>query len=88
MFKFKIVDRESYNNLIDLCNKVLARNDELLSRAIKIHKFNEELIKSNEKILKHNEKILKYNDEIIEFNENLLNRNGLSVKKENKDAEN
>lgn len=67
MFKFKIVDRESYNNLIDLCNKVLAKNDELLSMAIKIHKFNEEL---------------------IEFNENLLNYNGLSVKKENEDAEN
>lgn len=41
MFKFKIVDRESYNNLIDLCNKVLAKNDELLSMAIRIHKFNE-----------------------------------------------
>lgn len=67
MFKFKIVDRESYNNLIDLCNKVLAKNDELLSMSIKIHKFNEELIKYNEKI---------------------LNRNGLSVKKENENAEN
>lgn len=81
MFKFKIVDRESYNNLIDLCNKVLAKNDELLSMAIRIHKFNEQLIKSNEKILKHN-------DEIIEFNENLLNHNWLSVKKENENAEN
>lgn len=60
---------------------MLAKNDELLSMAIKIHKFNEEVIKSNEKILKHN-------DEIIEFTENLLNRNGLSMKKENKNAEN
>lgn len=67
MFKFKIVDRESYNNLIDLCNKVLAKNDEVLFMASKINKFNEKL---------------------IEFNENLLNYNGLSAKKENKDAEN
>lgn len=81
MFEFKIVDRESYNNLIDLCNKVLAKNDEVLFMASKINKFNEELIKSNEKILKHN-------DKIIDFNENLLNHNGLSAKKENKDAEN
>lgn len=67
MFKFKIVDRESYNNLIDLCNKVLAKNDEVLFMASKINKFNEKL---------------------IEFNKNLLNYNGLSVKKENEDAEN
>ena len=81
MFKFKIVDRESYNNLIDLCNKVLAKNDEVLFMASKINKFNEKLIEFNKKILKHN-------DEIIEFNEHLLNLNGLSVNKENKDAEN
>ena len=67
MFKFKIVDRESYNNLIDLCNKVLAKNDEVLFMASKINKFNEKL---------------------IEFNENLLNLNGLSVNKENENAEN
>ena len=81
MFKFKIVDRESYNNLIDLCDKVLAKNDEVLFMASKINKFNEKLIEFNKKILKHN-------DEIIEFNENLLNRDGLSAKKENEDAEN
>ena len=74
MFKFKIVDREGYNNLIDLCDKVLAKNDELLSMA-------KELIELNNKILKHN-------DEIIEFNEHLLNLNGLSVNKENENAEN
>ena len=81
MFKFKIVDRESYNNLIDLCNKVLAKNDELLFMASKINKFNEKLMEFNEKILKHN-------DEIIEFNEHLLSLNGLSVNKENENAEN
>ena len=74
MFKFKIVDRESYNNLIDLCNKVLAKNDELLSMAKELMEFNK--------------KILKHNDEIIEFNEKILNRNGLSANKENEDAEN
>ena len=74
MFKFKIVDRESYNNLIDLCNEVLAKNDELLSMAKELMEFNK--------------KILKHNDEIIEFNEKILNRNGLSVKKENEHAEN
>lgn len=81
MFKFKIVDRESYNNLIDLCNKVLAKNDEVLFMASKINKLNEELIEFNNKILKHN-------DEIIEFNGHLLNLNGLSVNKENENAEN
>ena len=81
MFKFKIVDRESYNNLIDLCNKVLAKNEELLYLAIDILRHNNEIIEFNEKILKHN-------DEIIEFNENLINRNGLSANKENEDAEN
>lgn len=29
MFKFKIVDIETYNNLIDICRKVLIKNDEL-----------------------------------------------------------
>ena len=74
MFKFKIVDRESYNNLIDLCNKVLAKNEELLFLASEIIEFNE--------------KILKHNDEIIEFNERLFNLNRLGVKKENENAEN
>lgn len=81
MFKFKIVDRETYNNLIDLCKKVLDKNDEVLLMASKINKFNEELMEFNKKILKRN-------DEIIEFNENLLNRNGLSMKKENENVEN
>ena len=81
MFKFKIVDRESYNNLIDLCNKVLAKNEEVLFLAIDIHRYNEELMEFNNKILKDNE-------EIIEFNKHLLDLNGLSVKKENEDAEN
>ena len=95
MFKFKIVDRESYNNLIDLCNKVLAKNEEVLFLAIDIHRYNEELMEFNNKILKDNEelmefnnKILKDNEEIIEFNKHLLDLNGLSVKKENEDAEN
>lgn len=79
MFKFKIVDRETYNNLVDLCNKVLAKNEEVLFLASNIHKHNEELMEFNKKILKHN-------DEIIEFNENLLNLNGLSVKKDNENA--
>ena len=47
MFKFKIVDRESYNNLIDLCNKVLAKNEELLSLADDILKHNDEIIEFN-----------------------------------------
>ena len=81
MFKFKIVDRETYNNLVDLCNKVLAKNEEMLFLAIDIYRHNKELMELNNKILKHN-------DEIIEFNENLLNLNGLSVKKEKEDAEN
>ena len=81
MFKFKIVDRESYNNLIDLCNKVLAKNEEVLFLAIDIHRHNKELMEFNNKILKDNE-------EIIEFNKHLLDLNGLSVKKENEDAEN
>ena len=67
MFKFKIVDREGYNNLIDLCDKVLS--------------MAKELIELNNKILKHN-------DEIIEFNKHLLSLNGLSVNKENENAEN
>ena len=54
MFKFKIVDRESYNNLINLCNKVLAKNDEVLFMASKINKFNEKLIEFNENLLNHN----------------------------------
>ena len=54
MFKFKIVDRESYNNLIDLCNKVLAKNEELLSLADDILKHNDEIIEFNEKILNRN----------------------------------
>ena len=54
MFKFKIVDRESYNNLIDLCNKVLAKNEELLSLANDIHKHNYEIIEFNERLLNLN----------------------------------
>lgn len=81
MFKFKIVDRESYNNLIDRCNKVLAKNYELLSLV-------NDILKHNEKLTELNKKILKNNDEIIEFNERLLNLNRLGVKKENEDAEN
>ena len=54
MFKFKIVDRESYNNLIDLCNKVLAKNEELLSLANDICKHNDEIIEFNENLLNHN----------------------------------
>ena len=54
MFKFKIVDRESYNNLIDLCNKVLAKNEELLSLANDIHKHNDEIIEFNERLLNLN----------------------------------
>ena len=49
MFKFKIVDRETYNNLIDLCNKVLAKNEEVLFLASDIHKHNEELMEFNKK---------------------------------------
>ena len=67
MFKFKIVDRESYNNLIDLCNKVLAKNDEVLAK---------------------NDEVLSMASKIHKFNEHLLNLNGLSVNKENEDAEN
>ena len=54
MFKFKIVDRESYNNLIDLCNKVLAKNEELLSLANDICKHNDEIIEFNENLLNRN----------------------------------
>ena len=54
MFKFKIVDRESYNNLIDLCNKVLAKNEELLSLANDIHRHNNEIIEFNENLLNRN----------------------------------
>ena len=54
MFKFKIVDRESYNNLIDLCNKVLAKNEELLSLADDILKHNEEIIEFNENVINRN----------------------------------
>ena len=54
MFKFKIVDRESYNNLIDLCNKVLAKNEELLSLADDILKHNDEIIEFNENLLNRN----------------------------------
>ena len=54
MFKFKIVDRESYNNLIDLCNKVLAKNEELLSLANDIFKHNDEIIEFNENLLNRN----------------------------------
>lgn len=54
MFKFKIVDRESYNNLIDLCNKVLAKNEELLSLANDIHEHNDEIIEFNERLLNLN----------------------------------
>ena len=54
MFKFKIVDRESYNNLIDFCNKVLAKNEELLSLANDICKHNDEIIEFNERLLNLN----------------------------------
>lgn len=54
MFKFKIVDRESYNNLIDLCNKVLAKNEEVLYLAIDILRHNNEIIEFNERLLNLN----------------------------------
>ena len=54
MFKFKIVDRESYNNLIDLCNKVLGKNEEVLYLAIDILRHNNEIIEFNERLLNLN----------------------------------
>lgn len=51
MSEFKIVDRATYSNLIDLCNKVLAKNDELLFMASKILKHNEEIIEFNKNLL-------------------------------------
>ena len=54
MFKFKIVDRESYNNLIDLYNKVLAKTEELMEFNKKILKHNDEIIEFNENLLNRN----------------------------------
>lgn len=51
MFKFKIVDRATYDNLVNICDKVLAKNDELLFTASKILEFNEELIDFNKNLL-------------------------------------
>lgn len=54
MFKFKIVDRETYNNLINICEKVLAKNDELLLMAEKILKNNKNLLELNKNLLELN----------------------------------
>lgn len=54
MFKFKLIDRKSYNDLINLCSKVLAKNDELLLMA--------------EKILQNNKNLLEFNKNLLELN--------------------
>lgn len=54
MFKFKIVDREIYNNLINMCKEVLAKNDELLLMAEKILKNNKNLLELNKNLLELN----------------------------------